>query len=98
MKQLRSGGKFIQRLVLTQCEFLHPRTLDPWSKYCPNLTELAIYNCGEISDEMFIGDAPDLDQKPFSALQSLCFEGNSLSESLLNYLIGSSIDISKVST
>lgn len=97
MRQLPCGGHFIRRLVLTQCEFLHPRTLNPWSKNCRNIAELAIYNCGEIPDDMFLGELPELDFKSFASLKTICFEGNSLSEQLLAFLIESATFITKAS-
>lgn len=88
-------GDLISQLSLTQCEFLHPQTLNPWSISCPNLTELSIYNCNSISDEMFIGEMPRLSQNPFENLEILTYEGH-LDFEIGHFLLHSADKIKKV--
>ena len=69
MRRLNGYGHFITALSLTQSEFLHPQALNPFAEHCVNLKSLAIYNCSPISDEMFVGELPELTKEPFAGLE-----------------------------
>ena len=68
-------GRHLSKICLTQCDFLHPQSLNPFAKHCPNLETIAIYGCGDVSDEMFVGGLPELEERPFKRLKTLIFEG-----------------------
>ena len=89
MRSLAQTGKFIRKLTMTQGEFLHPQTLNPWSKNCPNLESLTLLACQNVSDEMFVGEVPELERLPFRNLKELHLEGQ-LPVTLARYLVNKS--------
>ena len=69
MRQLSGYGQFLTSLSLTQSEFLHPQTLNPFARHCPNLKSLSLFTCSAISDEMFVGEVPELTEEAFKNLE-----------------------------
>ena len=69
MRQLGMYGHLLRSVSLTQSEFLHPQTLNPFARHCPNLGSLSIFSCSAISDEMFMGEVPELQPQPFQRLE-----------------------------
>ena len=88
MDHLRSYGPLLQKVTLTQCEFLHPQSLIPLCNHCPNLAQLSVYGCSPISDDLFVGELPDLPTKPFSQMRELTYEGL-IPDPLARFLLGS---------
>ena len=92
LRWLPAHGGLLRRLSLTQCEFLHPQSLNHFAEACPNLTALALYNCMAVDDAMFVGDLPELSPAPSPNLEELSFEGEALGDSLADYLLSSCVD------
>ena len=56
MPNLLVFGSCLIRITLTECEFVHPQTLNPFAKFCPNLAELSLENPSTVPDELFVGE------------------------------------------
>lgn len=89
MENLPFYGHLLKTVILTQCQFLHPQSLNPLSRHCPNLDHLALIGCSPISNDMFEGELPDLDREPFCNLKELSYEG-SFPPHLAHFLLKSS--------
>ncbi len=65
MDSLPLVGSRINKVTLVQGQFLHPQALNPWAKHCPDLKALEVVGCGSITDDMFVGEVPQLMSHPF---------------------------------
>jgi len=65
MPSLQNQGHLLTTLTLAACDLLCARTLDPWSRACPNLADLTLVSCDVAVDTIFVGELPELDPKPF---------------------------------
>ena len=81
-------GRHLTKVSFTQCDFLHPQSLNPFAKHCPNLTSISLYGCADVTDEMFVGEVPELTEKPFLKLKELIVEGH-FPALIAQFLIGS---------
>lgn len=88
-RNLAQWGPSLKRLALTEPEFLHPQTLNPFALQCHNLTEICIVNPSTISDDLFVGRVPELAKRPFYQLKKLTFEGEKLPIHVAKFLLGS---------
>ncbi|XP_059092947.1 uncharacterized protein LOC131888172 [Tigriopus californicus] len=82
-------GHLLKTIILTQCQFLHPQSLNPLSRHCPNLEHLSLIGCSPISNDMFEGELPDLEREPFLNLKEMSYEG-SFPPHLAHFLLKSS--------
>jgi len=65
MPSLAAQGAFLTSLSLVGCDLVCGRTLDPWSRSCPNLRRLTVAACEVAQAELFVGDLPQLHEEPF---------------------------------
>jgi len=56
MPNLEIYGSSLTRITLTECEFVHPQTLNPLARLCPNLIHLALENPSTVPDDLFVGE------------------------------------------
>ena len=96
MRNLGLWGPSLRKLNLTEPEFLHPQTLNPFALQCSNLEELVIVNPSTISDELFVGRVPDLANSPFESLLKLTFEGEKIPMHVAKFIIGSSAKLQEI--
>lgn len=87
-RNLKLWGPSLKKLSLTEPEFCHPQTLNPFALQCVNLSELAIVNPSTISDELFVGRVPELAKQPFPNLTKLLFEGDKFPLHVARFLMG----------
>lgn len=86
-RNLKLWGNSLKRLSLTEAEFLHPQTLNPFALQCQNLEELIIINPSTISDDLFVGRVPDLAREPFRQLKKLTFEAEKFPSHVAKFLL-----------
>ena len=55
MSHLPTYGSCLTKLTLTESEFVHPQTLNPFALHCPNLDTLILVNPVIVSDDLFVG-------------------------------------------
>ncbi len=96
MRNLKLWGPSLRRLCLTESEFLHPQTLNPIALQCPNLNELVVVNPSTISDDLFVGQVPQLSEKPFQSLKHLTFEAEKFPMHVAKFLLASSVNLEEV--
>ena len=84
---LGTYGKCMRSLTLIESEFVHPQTLNPFALACKNIESLAIINPVVVSDELFVGEVPDLAITPFKSLKSLIFEGDTITGQVGRFLL-----------
>ena len=56
MPNLEIYGSSLTRITLTECEFVHPQTLNPLARLCPHLIHLALENPSTVPDDLFVGE------------------------------------------
>ena len=56
MPNLSVYGSSLVKITLTECEFVHPQTLNPFANFCPNLEELSLENPTTVPDDLFVGE------------------------------------------
>ena len=95
-RNLKLWGSSLRKLNLTEPEFLHPQTLNPFALQCENLTDLTIINPSTISDDLFVGRVPELAKNPFYNLQKLRFEGEKLPLHVAKFLLGFSAKLCEI--
>lgn len=95
-RNLKLWGPALQKLTLTEPEFLHPQTLNPFALQCDKLTDLTIINPSTISDELFVGRVPELAKNPFWNLQKLRFEGEKLPLHVAKFLLTCSTNLCEI--
>ena len=95
-RNLKLWGPALHKLSLTEPEFLHPQTLNPFALQCDHLTDLTIINPSTISDELFVGRVPELAKNPFCYLQKLRFEGEKLPLHVAKFLLASSTKLCEI--
>jgi len=95
-RNLKLWGPALQKLTLTEPEFLHPQTLNPFALQCDKLTDLTIINPSTISDELFVGRVPELAKNPFCHLQKLRFEGEKLPLHVAKFLLTCSTNLCEI--
>ena len=93
MRNLKLWGPSLKKLNLTEPEFLHPQTLNPFALQCHKLEELLIVNPSTISDDLFVGRVPELAKRPFYQLKKLTFEAEKLPSHVANFLLGHSTQL-----
>jgi len=95
-RNIKLWGPSLKKLTLTEVEFLHPQTLNPFALQCRNLTEMIIINPSTISDELFVGRVPELAKEPFFNLKKLTFEADKFPRHVANFLIGRATSIEEL--
>jgi len=95
-RNIKLWGPSLKKLTLTEPEFLHPQTLNPFALQCRNLSEIIIVNPSTISDDLFVGRVPELAKAPFLHLQKLTFEGEKFPIHVANFLIGKAGNIEEL--
>ena len=95
-RNIKLWGPSLKRVTLTEPEFLHPQTLNPFALQCRNLTEMIIVNPSTISDDLFVGRVPELAKEPFCNLKKLTFEGEKFPKHVANFLIGKAANIEEL--
>lgn len=93
MRNLKDYGSRIIKISLTESEFVHPQTLNPLALRCPNLEVLGLINPTVVTDELFVGEVPELAAEPFRSLKSLTFESDFISVGLGKFLLKSSTSL-----
>ena len=93
MRNLKLWGPCLKKLNLTEPEFLHPQTLNPFALQCNQLEELLIINPSTISDDLFVGRVPELAQKPFHKLKKLTFEAEKLPSHVAKFILSESVQL-----
>jgi len=93
MRNLSSYGRALKKVCLTESEFVHPQTLNPFALNCPNLETLVMINPVVVSDGLFVGQVPDLAAKPFNSLKSLTFESEKMSPQIADFLLQHSLQL-----
>ena len=93
MRNLADYGRSLVKLSLTESEFVHPQTLNPFALNCPRLRTLVIVNPAVVSDELFVGEVPELAVRPFASLTSLTFEGHRMSSPLSGFLLEHALEL-----
>ena len=56
MPNLDIYGPSLTKLCLSECEFVHPQTLNPLARCCPNLGHLTLENPTTVPDDLFVGE------------------------------------------
>jgi hypothetical protein len=56
MPNLKIYGPSLIRITLTECEFVHPQTMNPLARLCPNLVQLSLENPSTVPDDLFVGE------------------------------------------
>ena len=56
MPNLEIYGPSLTKLCLSECEFVHPQTLNPLARCCPNLVNLTLENPTTVPDDLFVGE------------------------------------------
>lgn len=95
-RNIQTWGPCLKSLSLTESEFLHPQTLNPFALQCINLTELVIVNPSTISDDLFVGRVPELAKEPFANLQKLTFEGEKFPLHVAKFLLAKSLNLEEL--
>ena len=95
-RNIKLWGPSLRKLTLTEAEFLHPQTLNPFALQCRNLTEIIIVNPSTISDDLFVGRVPELAKEPFYNLKKLTFEGEKFPIHVANFLVGKATNIEEL--
>jgi len=95
-RNIKLWGPSLKKVTLTEPEFLHPQTLNPFALQCKNLAEMIIVNPSTISDDLFVGRVPELAKEPFKNLKKLTFEGEKFPKHVSNFLIGKAVNIEEL--
>lgn len=86
LEHLSSYGSLVTKLVFTQCDFLHPQSLNPFAFSCPNVDSLSFFGCETVGDDLFDGDLPAEAETPFPKLKELTFEGSFANTGVIRFL------------